>query len=131
MWLVVETAGVVCGALTYIIVLTVQVGMIRVGVWEGLLAGELKAWLHLAIFQYHCAMIFCCHFKCMTTEPGVLPMNYTTLSFKKIASPMREAILGVKKEAVKMSSDNHMKQEELERIDKLISAQIKELDQLN
>ena len=67
----------------------------------------------------------------MTTEPGVLPMNYTTLSFKKIASPMREAILGVKKEAVKMSSDNHMKQEELERIDKLISAQIKELDQLN
>ena len=50
MWLVVETAGVVCGALTYIIVLTVQVGMIRVGVWEGLLAGELKAWLHLAIF---------------------------------------------------------------------------------
>lgn len=85
MWLVVESAGVVCGSLTYIIVLTVHVGMIRVGIWEGLMKGELKSFLHLLIFQYHCAMIFWTHFKCMTTEPGVLPKNYTTLSFKKVA----------------------------------------------
>lgn len=37
MWLVFEGAGVVCGLLTYVIVLTVQVGMVRIGVWEGLM----------------------------------------------------------------------------------------------
>ena len=37
MWLIVECAGVICAILTYVIVLTVQVGMIRVGIWEGLL----------------------------------------------------------------------------------------------
>ena len=36
MWLICECAGVVCAILTYIIVLVVQWGLIRVGVWEGL-----------------------------------------------------------------------------------------------
>ena len=106
MWLVFEGAGVVCAILTYVIVLTVQVGMIRVGIWEGLLQGEPMAILHLVVFQYHCAMIFWSHFKCMTTEPGVLPKNYDTLSFKKIAPMLGEAILNVKKETEKMVDDH-------------------------
>ena len=98
MWLIVECAGVICAFLTYVIVLTVQVGMIRVGIWEGLLKGDMKAWIHLFVFQYHCIMIFWSPFKCMTSEPGVLPKNYDTLSFSKMAPGMVQAILGVKKQ---------------------------------
>jgi len=50
MWIINECCGVVCALLTYTIVLTVQVGMIRVGVWEGLLKGETKSIVHLAVF---------------------------------------------------------------------------------
>ena len=35
-WLICECAGVICAFLTYVIVLVVQVGMIRIGIWEGL-----------------------------------------------------------------------------------------------
>jgi hypothetical protein len=38
----------------------------------------------------------------MTTEPGVLPKNYVTLSISKIAPGMANAIMGVKREVVKM-----------------------------
>ena len=106
MWMVFEGAGVVCGILTYVVVLTVQVGMIRVGVWESLLKGEPMAFIHLTVFQYHCAMIFWSHFKCMTTEPGVLPKNYSTLSMKKIDPDMAKTILMVKSEVKKMG-DSH------------------------
>ena len=43
-------------------------------------------------------MIFWSHFKCMTSEPGVLPKNYDTLAFSKMAPAMVQAILGVKKQ---------------------------------
>jgi hypothetical protein len=66
-WLICECAGIICVCLTYIIVLAVQVGMIRIGLWEGLLSGDPWAYLHLAIFQYHVALIFISHVKCMTT----------------------------------------------------------------
>lgn len=99
MWLVCEGAGAVCAILTYVIVLTVQIGMIRVGLWEGLVVGDTKAFLHLIVFQYHCALIFWSHFKCMTTQPGVLPKNYDSLDISKIAPDMAQAILGVKREA--------------------------------
>ena len=102
MWLSLDCAGLVCAGLTYVIVLTVQIGMLRVGIWEGLVRGEPMAFFHLAVFQYHCAMIFWTHFKCMTSEPGVLPKNYDTLSFKKIAPALAEAILGIKKEIHKV-----------------------------
>ena len=59
--------------------------MIRIGVWGGLVNGEIKSFINLVVFQYHCIMIYWSHVKCMTTEPGVLPKNYDTLSFKKIA----------------------------------------------
>ena len=91
-----EGAGIVCGLLTYAIVIMVTIGMIRVGIWEGLIKGELKSVIHLVVFQYHCVMIYWSHFKCMTTEPGVLPKNYDTLSISKIAPAMAQAMLGVK-----------------------------------
>ena len=102
MWLVIECARLVCALLTYVIVLTVQIGMIRVGVWEGLRKGELSAIIHLVVFQYHCIMIYWSHFKCMTTEPGVLPKNYNTLSISKIGPDLASAIMGVKREALKI-----------------------------
>jgi hypothetical protein len=40
-WCICEAAGVFCAFLTYVIVLTVQVGFIRIGVWEGLMAGDM------------------------------------------------------------------------------------------
>ena len=98
MWLVNECAGAFCATLTYIIVLTVSIGMVRVGIWEGLVKGERSAIMNLVVFQYHCLMIYWSHFKCMTTQPGVLPMKYDSLDFKKMAPQMAQAILGVKSE---------------------------------
>ena len=40
MWLIWECAGVICSLLTYVIVLVVQWGMVRIALWEGLQAGE-------------------------------------------------------------------------------------------
>ena len=131
MWLVIEGAGVVCASLTYVIVLTVQVGMIRIGVWEGLVKGDLSSIANLVIFQYHCIMIYWCHFKCMTTEPGVLPKNYDTLSFKKIAPGLKDAIMGVKAEVSNMQVDHAGQKEKIEAIDKRISEQIKNIDNMN
>lgn len=85
MWFVVEGAGIICATFTYSIVLTVQVGMIRVGLWERLLIGDASALLHLAVFQYHCGMIFWSHWMCMTTEPGTLPKQSRALLYDKLA----------------------------------------------
>ena len=100
--MVFEGAGVVCAIITYVIVITVGIGMVRVGIWESLMKGEITAFVHLGIFLYHCGMIYWSHFKCMTTEPGVLPKNYDTLSIQKIAPQMANAILGVKQEVAKL-----------------------------
>ena len=106
----------VCAILTYVIVLTVQVGMIRVGIWEGLLRGDIKSIVNLVVFQYHCMLIFWSHFKCMTTEPGVLPKNYDTLSFKKIAPPLAKAIMGVMGEIDKMKTDHQGQQAQIDAL---------------
>ena len=124
MWLICEAAGVVCAILTYVIVLTVQVGMIRVGIWEGLMNGEPMAFLHLIVFQYHCAMIFWSHFKCMTTEPGVLPKNYDTLSFKKIAPEMAEAIIKVKKEVEGCAKQHAERKQQLLVLEQKVKEQV-------
>ena len=131
MWLIVECAGSICAFLTYIIVLTVQVGMIRVGIWEGLLQGDPKSFLHLLVFQYHCFMIFWSHFKCMTSEPGVLPKNYDTLSFSKMAPQMVQAILGVKKQVRQLEVQHHASKAEVEAIEQEITAQIKSMTEVN
>jgi len=85
MWFIYDSAGLICAALTYSIVLTVSIGFFRVGIWEALLAGDCSAYLNLLVFQYHCTLIFWSHFKCMTTEPGVLPMEVEELNFERLA----------------------------------------------
>ena len=50
MWFVWECAGIVCCIFTYAIVLAVQLAMMRIGLWDGLVAGDPWAYLHLAIF---------------------------------------------------------------------------------
>lgn len=87
--------------------------------------------LHLVVFQYHCLMIFWSHFKCMTTEPGVLPKNYDTLSFKKIAPVLAETILNVKRETARLVSDHSNSQSRLDQIEKQITNQIKNIDSMN
>jgi hypothetical protein len=47
--------------------------------------GDPMAYLHLIVFQYHVMMIFWAHFKCMTSEPGVLPKEYLELNFSRLA----------------------------------------------
>ena len=49
-WFIFECAGAVCGLITPIVVLTVTMGMIRVGIWEGLMKGEWKSFVHLIVF---------------------------------------------------------------------------------
>ena len=41
--MVFEGAGVVCAIITYVIVITVGIGMVRVGIWESLMKGEITA----------------------------------------------------------------------------------------
>lgn len=82
----------ICSVMTYAIVLTVGVGFLRVGIWEALLAGEFTAYLHLIVFQYHCTLIFWSHFKCMTTEPGVLPLEVEELNFQQLAPQLQNTL---------------------------------------
>ena len=98
MWFVWECAGVACGMLTYLIVFVVQWGMVRIALWEGLQAGEEWAYWHLSIFQYHCIMIFWSHIKCMTTEPGVLPILNEKLDFDKFSPDLQGAFIAISDE---------------------------------
>ncbi len=50
MWCVIELSGNLCAMLTYVIVLVVQVGFIRIGIWEELLEGSFAAIAHLIVF---------------------------------------------------------------------------------
>lgn len=84
MWFVIEACGIVCAIITYLTVFTVQVGFIRLGIWEDILSGSIWAWLHLAVFSFNCTMIYASHFKCMTTEPGILPRDYEELDSSKL-----------------------------------------------
>ena len=104
MWLVIETAGIICGILTYFIVLAVQVAFIRVGIWEGLQQGTTSAYLNFLVFQYHCVMIFWSHLKCMTTEPGLLPKEYEELDFNRVSPEMKKAIYAVNTEIKKQEN---------------------------
>ena len=50
MWLNIEVSGLICGLLTPVVVTTVEVGMVRIGLWEGLQEGALWAYINLIIF---------------------------------------------------------------------------------
>ena len=104
MWLVIECSGVICGLLTYVIVLTVQIAFIRIGIWEGLQEGTQSSYLNFLIFQYHCAMIFWSHLKCMTTDPGVLPKDYDELDFKRVSEQLKGCLYAVNAEICKFET---------------------------
>ena len=72
MWLIFEECGIACAIMTYFIVILVYFTVVRIGIWEEILEGSLWAFVHFAVFQYHCFMIFYSHFKCMTTNPGTI-----------------------------------------------------------
>ena len=83
-WLIKEDCGAFCAVFTYFIVVLVYFGFIRVGIWEEIQYGDVKGLFHFIVFQFNCFMIFLSHFKCMTTQPGVLPMEKETLEFKSL-----------------------------------------------
>ena len=84
-----DCMGGLCALITYVIVLFVQIGFIRIGVWEGLLAEEQWAYTNLAVFMATCFLIFWSHFKCMTTEPGIIPKKLKTLNYKGLPDHMK------------------------------------------
>ena len=102
MWLILEECGVVCAIFTYFVVVFVYFGFVRVGIWEEVLQGDIKAFLHFAVFQYHCFMIFLSHFKCMTTEPGVLPKDHEVLQFTKLPVELKKMLRSIAKETKKL-----------------------------
>ena len=74
MWLILnDWCGLMCAIFTYLIVAIVYWGFIRIGIWENMLNGEISVMIHYIIFQFNCIMIFWCHWKCMTSDPGSLP----------------------------------------------------------
>ena len=96
MWLVLnDMCGLVCAIITYGIVTAVYVGFIRIGIWEGIQESDPVAFLHFVVFQSCCFMIFWSHFKCMTTEPGVLEKNAEVLEFQKLPSHLQNLVKAV------------------------------------
>ena len=69
-------------------------------------------------------MIFWSHFKCMCTEPGVLPKNYDTLAFSKLKPDFVNIILNVKKEIKRITDDEQMSIKDMMNVEKEIEAQI-------
>ena len=102
MWLILEECGAVCALFTYFVVVFVYFGFVRVGVWEEILAGDMRGYIHFFIFQYHCFMIFLSHFKCMTTEPGLLPKEYETLQYTKLPKGLKKMLKSIAKEMKKL-----------------------------
>ena len=93
-----ECAGMTCCFFTYVVVLVVQWGMMKIGLWEGLISGNPWSYLHLAVFQYHCALIFISHVKCMTTQPGCLPRDISQLNFREMSESIQKAIIELRDE---------------------------------
>ena len=87
-----DCMGVFCALITYVIVLFVQLGFIRIGVWEGLMEQKNWAYINLSIFLFVCFLIFWSHFKCMTTEPGVIPKRQS-LNYLKLPDHMKNIIV--------------------------------------
>ena len=98
MWLILEECGVACSIFTYFIVVSVYFGFVRIGIWEEALEGDTAAFIHFAVFQYHCFLIFLSHFKCMTTEPGVLPKDCEVLQYVKLPAELKKMLRSIAKE---------------------------------
>jgi len=93
MWLILEECGVVCALFTYFIVTAVYLGFIRIGIWEEIQEGDYFFYVpHFIIFHFNCFMIFYSHFKCMTSEPGLLPKDTEDLRFSKLPAQLRVII---------------------------------------
>lgn len=85
MWLITnDWCGMACAFATYLIVASVYVGFIRIGIWDWIQEGDPRAIFHFTFFQFSCVMIFWSHWKCMTTQPGILPIKIDTLDFEKL-----------------------------------------------
>lgn len=112
MWLILDDCGGICALITYFIVVAVYFGFVRVGIWEEMHSQPWLAVLHFIIFQYNCFMIFMSHFKCMTTEPGVLPKERDGLQFKLLNESMQSLIrqVGLKMKNLEAEIRNELKQ---------------------
>jgi hypothetical protein len=98
MWFIWECAGIICVIVTYLTVLIVTIGFLRLGVWDGLMKGDPWAYLHTFVFQYHCILIYISHVKCMTTEPGVLEKDHEELELSKMSPALINTVFAVKEE---------------------------------
>jgi hypothetical protein len=92
MWLILDDCGTFAAFCVYFIVIFVYFGFMRVGIWEDMHEKPLKAFIHFAIFQYHCFLIFWSHFACMTTPGGFLKKEQEYLEFSKLQPSMQVLI---------------------------------------
>ena len=118
MWLILEECGVACAIITYVVVVTVYLGFIRVGIWEEAMKGDLFALTHFFIFQYNCFMIFLSHFKCMTTEPGLLPKETEMLEFHQLPDRTRAILVYISKRMKNLESDMRLEYDQAKRFEK-------------
>lgn len=88
-----DCMGGFCAFITYLIVVVVQIGFVRIGIWEGLMEQERWAYVNLAVFMTTCFLIFWSHFKCMTTEPGCIPQKLMTLNYAGLPDHMKQIIV--------------------------------------
>lgn len=111
-----DCMGGFCALITYVIVIFVQIGFIRIGIWEGLMEEQRWAYVNLLVFMSTCFLIFWSHFKCMTTEPGVIPRKLQTLNYKKLPRHMQQIIVQLAwriqnlQESIKADKENKKKE---------------------
>ncbi len=59
MWLVLnDWCGLGCALFTYVIVVVVYIGFVRIGIWEPLQRGEINALTNFITFQWWCIIYF-------------------------------------------------------------------------
>lgn len=66
------------------------------------------------MFQYHVALIYISHIKCMTTEPGVLAKGYDELDLNKMSPQLISTVFAVKDELKRATVEGQDKEPEEE-----------------
>ena len=96
MWFIIECCGIACVLVTYAVLACVEAGFLFIGIWDQWQKGETAAYVHFIIFNINMFLIFSSHIRCMITEPGCLPLNYSKLNPRKLSKEVKEMLLCIK-----------------------------------
>ena len=115
MWFILECCGIACVIITYMVLATVEFGFLFIGIADKLELDDQWGKIHFVIFNVNMFLIISSHIRCMITEPGCLPKNYTTLNPKKLPAEVKEMLMAIE---VKEEEDpEYLKTLKIEQLD--------------